>query len=165
MVSFAVASLFTNIPVTDSIDLAVSYINERNTKSTFSKAELIKMFSIATSQTHFLFNGKVFHQICCVAMGSSHAPILANLLLGHHENIWFKNYPGPSALFYRRYIDDAFCVFNNENEAKLFSDVINSQHPNIKFTKENRTNKVLVSLDVCIDNDKPSCFKTSTDRK
>ena len=59
MVSFDVASLFTNIPLKGSIDLAVSYINEGNTKLTFSKAELVKMFSIATSQTHVLFNGKV----------------------------------------------------------------------------------------------------------
>ena len=58
MVSFDVASLITNIPLKESIDLAVSYITERDTKLTFSKAELVKMYSIATSQTHFLFNGK-----------------------------------------------------------------------------------------------------------
>jgi len=99
------------------------------------------MFSIATSQTHFLFNGKVFDQIDGVAMGSPLAPVLANLFLGHHEKIWLKNYQGPSNLFYRRYVDDIFCVFDNENDAKLFFDFINSQHPNIKFTieKENPT--------------------------
>ena len=50
MASFVVASLFTNIPLTESIDLAVSYITEGNTKLKFSRAELVKMFSIATSQ-------------------------------------------------------------------------------------------------------------------
>ena len=64
--------------------------------------------SIATSQTHFLFNGKVFDQIDGVAMGSPLAPVLANLFLGHHEKIWLKNYQGPSNLFYRRYVDDIF---------------------------------------------------------
>ena len=102
MVSFDVSSLSTNIPLKESIDLAVSYITEGNTKLTFSKAELVKMFLIATSQTHFLFNGKVFDQIDSVAMGSPLAPVLANLFLGHHENIWLKNYQGPSNLFYRR---------------------------------------------------------------
>ena len=58
-----------------------------------------------------------------------------------------------------------FCVFDNENDAKLFFDFINSQHPNIKFTIEKETNKVLAFLDVCIDNNDPSCLKTSTYRK
>ena len=167
MVSFDVASLFTkyNIPLKESIDLAVSYINEGIAKLKFSKAELLKMFSIATSQTHFLFNGKVFDQIDGVAMGSPLAPVLANLFLGHHENLWLKNYQGPSNLFYRRYVDDVFCAFDNENDAKLFFDFINSQHPNIKFTIEKETNKVLAFLDVCIDNNDPSCLNTSIYRK
>ena len=101
MVSFDVARLFTNIPLKESIDLAVSYITEGNAKLKFSKSELLKMFSIATSQTHFLFNGKVFDEIDGVSMGSPLAPVLASLFLGHHENIWLKNYQGPSNLFYR----------------------------------------------------------------
>ena len=90
MVSFYVASLFTNIPLKESIDLAVSCITEGNAKLNFAKAELLKMFSIATSQAHFLFNGKVFDQIDGVAMGSPLAPVLANLFLGRHENMWLK---------------------------------------------------------------------------
>ena len=58
-----------------------------------------------------------------------------------------------------------FCIFDNENDAKLFFDFINSQYPNIKFTIEKETNKVLAFLDVCIDNNDPSCLKTSTYRK
>ena len=119
MVSFDVASLFTTIPLKEPIDLAVSYITEGNAKPKFSKAELLKMFSIATSQTHFLFTGKVFDQIDGVAMGSPLAPVLANLFLGHHENMWLKNYQGPSNLFYRRYVDDVFCVFDNETSLAL----------------------------------------------
>ena len=49
MASFDVTSLFIDIPLTESIDLAVSYMTERNTKLKFSRAELVRMFSIATS--------------------------------------------------------------------------------------------------------------------
>ena len=90
MVSFDVASLFTNIPLKESIDLAVSYITEGNASLRFSRTELTKLFSSATSQMHFLFNGKVFDQIDGVAMGSPHAPVLANPFLGHYENIWLN---------------------------------------------------------------------------
>ena len=46
MVSFEVASLFTIIPLKESINLAVSYITEGNTNLNFSKAELTRLFSI-----------------------------------------------------------------------------------------------------------------------
>ena len=53
-------------------------------------------------------------------MGSPLAPVLANLFLGHHENIWLNKYQGPSLQFYRRYVDDTFCLFNNEQELQLW---------------------------------------------
>ena len=59
MVSFDVVSLFTNIPLKESIDLAVSYIAEGNPNLKLSKADLVNLFSFATSQTNFLFNGKL----------------------------------------------------------------------------------------------------------
>ena len=85
MDSFDVKSLFTNIPLRQCIDLGVSYITDGNTNLKLSRADLVTLFSIATAQTHCLFDGKVFDQIDGVAMGSPLAPVLANLLLGHHE--------------------------------------------------------------------------------
>ena len=60
MVSLDVVSLFTNIPLKESIDLAVSYIAEGNPNLKLSKADLAKRFSFAKSQTNFLFNGKLY---------------------------------------------------------------------------------------------------------
>ena len=94
-------SLFTNIPLNKSIDLAVSYIAEGNPNLKLSKNGLTKLFSIAKSQTNFLFNGKMYDQIDGVAMGSPLPPVLANLFLGHYENIWCNNYQGSSFHIYR----------------------------------------------------------------
>ena len=55
--------------------------------------------------------------------------------------------------------------FKNENEALLFFNFLNSQYPNIKFIMEIETNRILAFLDVCIDNNDPSCLKTSVYRK
>ena len=95
MASFDVASLFTNIPRKEVIDLAVSYIIAGNTKLQFSRAVLVNMFFIATSQTHFLFTGKVVDQIDVVAMGSPLAPVVAT-----DKNMWLQNYQGLSVPFY-----------------------------------------------------------------
>ena len=56
------------------------------------------------------------------------------------------------------YVDDTLCVFNNENEALLFVNFLNSQHPNIKFTKEKETNRSYAFLDVSIDNNDSKTF-------
>ena len=45
------------------------------------KSDLKKLFSFATSETHFLFTGKFYDQVDGVAMDSPLAPILANLFL------------------------------------------------------------------------------------
>ena len=88
----------------------------------------------------------MYDQIDGVAMGSPLAPVLANLVLGRYENIWLNKYQGPTVHFYRRYVDDTFCLFNTEHDAISFFDFINSQHPSIKFTMEKETNKVLAFL-------------------
>ena len=59
-------------------------------------------------------------------------PVLANLFMGHYEKIWLENYTGNSPSFYRRYIDDIFAVFNNENEVSSFFDYLNK--PTWKFS-------------------------------
>ena len=90
MVSFDVNSRFTNIPLTESINLAVSYIKQNSPNLKLSNEDLTKLFSFATAQTHFLFNGTTYDQIDGVSMGSPLAPVLANLFMGHHENIWLQ---------------------------------------------------------------------------
>ena len=110
MVFFDLASLFTNIPLKQYIDLAASHIAEENPSLKLSKTDLTKQLSFAPFQANFVFNGKMYDQIDGVAMGTLLAPVLAILFLGHHENIWFKKYKGPSLYFYRQYIDDTFCL-------------------------------------------------------
>ena len=157
-VSFDVVSLFTNIPLIETINLAVDLIFKNYPNLKISKSDLIKLFSFATCQTHFLFNGLVYDQVDGVAMGSPLAPVLANLFMGFHEDHWLKNYHKPdSVLFYRRYVDDIFCIFNNETDATDFFNYLNLQHPNIKFTLEKEINNCLSFLDVKINKLTDNC--------
>ena len=55
-------------------------------------------------------------------MGSPLAPVLANLFMGHHEKIWLEQYQGSEVLFYRRFVDDTFCLFHSEQDAIEFFD-------------------------------------------
>ena len=129
LVSFDVESLFTNIPLEECIDLAVKYILEGNPDIKLSDTELRDLFSVATAQTHFLFNGSFYDQIDGVARGSPLAPVLANLFMGHHEKSWLENFDASEILFYRRYVDDTFCLFHSENDALLFFSLYKFQTP------------------------------------
>ena len=106
------------------------------------------MFRFATSQTHFYFDGKIFDQVDGVAMGSPLGPASANLFIGHNEQKWLESDHGRLVKFYRRYVDDIFCAFENEHQAMTFLDFLNSQHPNLNFTLEKEHMKQLPFLDV-----------------
>ena len=164
MVSFDVESLFTSIPLDECIDLAVTYIYQGNPGLAISPTDLETLFSFATAGTHFLFKGAFHDQVDGVAMGSPLAPVLANLFMGHHEKNWLDNFSSSQVLFYRRYVDDTFCLFNNEDDALSFFDYINARPPSIRFTMEREINKKLSFLDILLDNGHPSIV-TSVYRK
>ena len=152
MVSFDVCSLFTNIPLDETINIAVDLIFEKHQNFPLKRSELFKLFEFATLKTNFLFNGIMYDQIDGVAMGSPLAPILANLFMGSKEKDWIENCTFEKPSFYRRYVDDIFCIFDNEESAKCFFDYLNNRHVNIKFTMETEVNQRLPFLDILIDN-------------
>ena len=80
-----------------------------------------------------------------------------------HEKDWLKNCNSPP-IFYRRYVDDIFCLVKNETEANSFLTYLNSKHANIKFTIEHEKDKKLPFLDILISS-KNEYFETSVYRK
>ena len=129
--------------------------------------ELRELFLYATSRNHFLFDGNIYDQIDGIAMGSPLAPTLANLFLGHHEEKWLNSAEGIKIKFYKRYMDDIFCIVENEKHAQTFLEFLNRQQGNIKFTLEKETNNKLPFLDVLIEKIgwgvKTSIYKKPTD--
>ena len=71
--------------------------------------------------------------------------------MGHHEKVWIDNFANFKPTVYKRYVDNTFCLFNNDSEASNFLDDLNKQHPNIKFTSEPEQNGILPFLDVNIE--------------
>ena len=152
IISFDVCSLFTNIQLEETIELAVSRIFEKKPNLKISRRELRELFEFCTSKTNFLFDDVIYDQIDGCAMGSPLAPPLANLFMGVNETEWLNNLGENKPKFYRRYVDDIFAVFEDEIAANSFFEYINGKHPNIKFTKENSKNGSLPFLDILINN-------------
>ena len=114
MISYDVCSLFTSIPLKETIDIALNLIFDKYPDLKITRQELKKLFEFATSGTHFLFDGSYYDQIDRVVMGSPLGPVLANLFMGFHEKIWLDQFQFCDALLYRRYVDDIICLFNSE---------------------------------------------------
>ena len=134
LVSYDVTSLFTNISLQKTIDLAVDLMFKGVPGLRVSRPQLRKLFVIATTQSHFLFKGEIYEQIDGVAMGSPLAPTLANLFMGHHEQMWSENCGNDGPVYYQRYVDDIFVVFDTETQADEFLGFLNTRHPSIRFT-------------------------------
>ena len=91
LVSYDVTSLFTNIPLQETIDIAINFIFNHNPNLNITTKELKKLFLFATSQSDFNFNSKFYNQIDRVAMVSPLAPVLANIVMGFQESKWLMN--------------------------------------------------------------------------
>ena len=120
LVSYDVTSLFTNIPLQETIDIAINLIFNHNPNLNITRKELKKLFLFATSKTHFIFNSKFYNQVDGVAMGSPLAPVLANIFMGFHESKWFNEYNLNKPKFYLRYVDDILAAFDNEQDSLNF---------------------------------------------
>ena len=83
--------------------------------------------------------------------------------MGYNEKNWIEKFEGQKPQFYKRYVDDIFATFDNEDDALNFYNYLNNRHPNIKFTKEYNKNVVLPFLDVSITN--KATFNTSVYHK
>ena len=166
MASLDVESLFTNIPLDETIDICCKALfKEKRLVSGMNKREFRTLMEFATKDMLFLFNDNYYQQIEGVAMGSPLGPILANIFLCYHEKRWLRNCPEEfKPINYIRYVDDTFVLFWDESHVDKFQKYLNEQHPNIKFTVEKEQDNVLPFLDVLVKRTDTE-FTTGTYRK
>lgn len=85
MCSFDVASLFTCVLLNETI-VALDYtFGDTDKINGLSRSQFKKLLEMATKETNFIFNDKIYDQIDGVAMGSPLASVLANIFMRHLE--------------------------------------------------------------------------------
>ena len=84
----------------------------------------------------FQFSGRIYHQVCGIAMGTTMAPALASIVVAHYEEKYLNNLH-QQPLAWKRYIDDVLVVWPySKADFENFFDGLNKIHPNLKFTME-----------------------------
>ena len=152
MASFDIESLFTNIPVGETVDIAInSLFSQTDSVSGIPRKLFRSMLDLSVTNSFFLFNGQLYQQLDGVGMGLPLGPTFANIFLCFHEKNWLTTCPSEfRPVLYRRYVDDCFLVFRHVTHVEKFLSFLNEQHPKIKFTKEVESNQTLPFLDVKI---------------
>ena len=167
MASFDVKSLFTNIPLSETIDISMNNLfdNDNDTVLGFNKKQMKSFLTLAANDCIFLFNEKFYVQVDGCAMGSPIGPTLANIFLSHYEKIWLEECPPQfKPVLYRRYVDDTFLIFRKREHIPLFLEYLNSKHRNIEFSSEVENDNKLPFLDIEITRTENG-FQTSVYRK
>ena len=132
MASLGVESLFSNIPLEETIKICSdSLYKNQELLCSISKNQFEKLLRTALSNNYFLFDGIIYQQIDGVAMGYPLGPSLANAFLAHYEQIW-----------------------RNDCLDEKFNEYLNTKHANIKFTSEKEVNRSLPLLDMLISQNK-----------
>ena len=166
MASLDVDSLFTNVPLDETIGICTQGLFESDsTVYGLNKKEITEMLSLTTKESIILFDMEFYSQIDGVAMGSPLGPTLANVFLCHHEKKWLNDCPNNfKPVFYKRYVDDIFVLFKKSEHVQLFVNYMNSKHKNISFSYETEKDGAMPFLDVNIFREKGK-FVTNVYRK
>ena len=115
MGSLDVDSLFTNIPLDETIDICTNAIyNEQDVIEGINKEEFRNLLSLATKESYFIFNGILWKQKDGVAMDSSLGPTLANAFLCFYERKWLEKCPPEFKPVFIEYMLMIFLFYSNQ---------------------------------------------------
>ena len=139
-ISYDVVSLFTNVPIDDTIEYILDeiYVNKR-LKPICSRLIMKRLLKRLTSDCLFSINNRLIKQVDGCAMGSPLSVVLSGIFMSKLEKeVVYPTKP----ILYERYVDD---IFNRKkkNEEDTLLPKLNSYHKNIKFTVENNLNVFL----------------------
>ena len=149
LVSYDVSSLFTNVPLEETIELLAdkafsnNWFNETYHLN-LNKLNLVDLPRAATKDQLFTFNGQLYKQTDGVAMGSPLGPLLANAFMCSIEDTLERE--GMMPKYYKRFVDVTLAIMPNKASADNFLDFLNLCHSSIKFTMETESNGMLPFL-------------------
>ena len=139
-VSHDVESLFTNIPVDETISYIINEIyQKKKLPQICSKTMFKKLLYKLTTEVSFQFNYKLFKQTDGCTMGGPLSVTLSDIQMIRMEtNVEVPIRP----IFYKRYVD---YIYNRrqKNTCNVLYDAINNYHSKVKLTIETHPQRFL----------------------
>ena len=146
--SLDVESLFTNVPVRETIKIILEnvYNHETLPPPAIPAADLEELLLLCTTSVPFRgVDGNMYVQKDGMSMGSPLGPTFANFYMAHHENK-VLSLPNMSPNIYCRYVDDIFTDADEELLLKIKRAM--EEQSVLKFTYELANGGQLPFLDI-----------------
>ena len=105
LASLDIESLYTNISFDMAIEVMLKFFSKHPRLVLY-----LDLLKYVLKNNIFQFNGKIYHHICGIAMGTTMAPALASIVLAHYEEEYLSKLQ-LKPLLWRRYIDDILVVW------------------------------------------------------
>ncbi|KAH0592128.1 hypothetical protein MHUMG1_10178 [Metarhizium humberi] len=110
-----VVSFYTNIPIEECELILSGAWSHFAGDSSIDKSTIRSMVKFIMENNYLEYQGEKFRQRNGLAMGTSSAPVIANIYAARHENS-LQLHKDPRVRFYGRYIDDCLCLFQGTRE-------------------------------------------------
>ena len=132
LISFDVSSLYTNVPVDESIkDAADMLYSGRCETPSVDKETFIELTKLAVKNIIMSTHDGYFMQVDGLAMGSPVSPLLANIWMSKFDLILKEK----GVQLYKRYVDDIITIIDRNTVDEILA-FLNGLHKNLKFTHE-----------------------------
>ena len=154
MISFDVKSLFTMIPIKDSITIIRDRLNadvELEDRTLLSIDDLCKLTEFCLRSSYFRFSDNFYEQKDGTAMGSPLSPVVANIFMEDFEMTALSTADFQPKVWFR-YVDDTFVIWQHGSDhLQDFLQHLNGLHERIQFTFDTETSGCLPFLDVMVE--------------
>ena len=151
MVSFYVTSLYTNIPIIDTLNIIKDYVNNDDQftrKTAIPQDKFLDVVHLVLATTWYTFNSQFYQQTNGVTMGGPSSSTTAEIYMHAYECTAITT-ALHSPKIWERFVDDVYSIFKCKY-LKNFFHHINNLHQNIKFTMEEERNGELAFLDTLL---------------
>ena len=168
MGSLDVDSIFTNIPLEETINVFTNWLHDNDDVIEFiNKSEVKNILPLAIQESHFVLNDVLYTKKDGVAMRSPLGSTMENALLSFYEVEWLEQYPKEfKPIFYDniyiymlRYVDDILVLFELVEHLSKFRDYFNIGHRNMSFSSEQEKNGKFSFLDIEISREKKKFYQ------
>ena len=137
LISGDVEAMYPSIPTDWGLE-CMANILKRSSLPIETITLVLKLLEKILRNNYFTFMGKYYLQVKGTAMGTSCAPMYANLVMAEAEytgTSQTNSGQGQNIKYYGRYLDDIFVVVRgNKDSPQNFIDNFESEHSNFKFT-------------------------------
>ena len=151
MVSFDVTSLYTNIPIIDTLNIIKDYVNNDDQftrKTTILRDRFLDLVHLVVITTWYTFNSQFSQQTDGVAVKGPASSTTAEIYMQAYERTAITTALNLLKVW-EQFVDDVYSFLKHTHLENFFHH-INNLHQNIKFTMEEESNGELAFLDTLL---------------